>query len=665
MRIPHLLYAFSLAMALLLAPLPALATEGDSVDETMLMFVGEAEPVATVASRQPESPALAPALVNVVGREEIERMGYATLAELLADQPGFFFVPSGRGSAPYLRGLRDSVLFLYDGVPLTTDVTRNLAPLDQELSLAGVERVELVRGPGSVLWGPDAFAGVVNIVPSRGRQRPGPELALSAGSQPGQGASLNWGWVGGRSEAFALATGLRQRFSEPDYQAFAADGSAGTQTVQPSEFGELAGSFQHGDWLSLTGRWSDFRRRYTMRDAGGLSWAGEKEAPVNLLKATASRVVGPSHYALSGFVQQTDYRLQDGDVERSQTSRASELSLLWDRRLLSRGLVTAGASWRQSSVEDAVVQDGFLPDFLAPAGSFFVPVVQQEDFSNDLASLFAQFRHQWGGTEWWLGGRLDDHSQYSSTLSYSLGLNRPLAETLRLKASFGNAFRSPYSSQLFGTTPFEPESIETASVQLAWNPSPGRLLELTLFASRVEEHRAEDPYGGLSLPASRELRGLELAVSLPLAASLRASGSLALSEGGGDERFRALRYTIIRPDGSREELYEQWNEPLDQGPGWLVNLGLGWRLGPGRDLSLSARTWGEVEYSYASGSRSGSYSAPLLLDLSYRRPGFLAGRDSFVARLENLLDQEYRLPDLYGPAAGPPLTASLLWKVRF
>ncbi len=150
-----------------------LAEDVDSAEETMLMFVGESESVVTVASRHPESPTTAPAIVTVVGREEIELHGYRTLAELLNDQIGFYMAAGGRGTVPYLRGLRDSILFLYDGVPLATEVTKNFAVLDREISLDAIERIEIVRGAGSVLWGADAFSGVVNIVPKSGSSIPG------------------------------------------------------------------------------------------------------------------------------------------------------------------------------------------------------------------------------------------------------------------------------------------------------------------------------------------------------------------------------------------------------------------------------------------------------------------------------------------------------------
>ena len=666
-RLLNSVFSF-LLFTLLLLPLPsAFADEPEPADETMLMFVGETQPVVTVASRQPESPAAAPAMVTVIGREEIEAHGYQTLAELLAMQPGFFVAARGRGSAPYLRGLPDAVLFLYDGVPITTDVTKSLAPLDREISLVGVDRVEIVRGSGSVLWGPDAFAGVVNIVPLRGRQRPGVEAGVGAGSDRYRAATVTWGATQQQWDTFLAMAGDRVRFHTPGYLALQETGSLADETVASSTHAEVVGTANYGDWLHFTGRWSDFTHRYTMRNSdGSLVWPGEKEAPVNLLKATLSKISGPSHYSLTGFIQEINYRIIDADIERGQRNLVSHLELLWDHRLLSRGLLTAGASLRRNAVDGAVVRDGFLPDFLAPSAAFFVPRVEQEDFTNELGSLFAQFRYQWGDTEWWVGSRLDDHSQYRATHSYSLGFNRPLGDSLRLKGSYGTAFRSPYSSQLFDNLQFEPESIRTASAQLAWTPATGRELGLTLFESRLANHRTEDPYGGLSLPSERRVQGAELAGRFSLSRALEFSAGLTgLAAADGDEHFRVLRYSIIRPDGSQVSVFDQWDEPFDQGPRWLMNCALNWRIEPGHTLLLGARTGGRVEYSYEKGTVEGSYSQPLFLDLSYKRPGFIPGHDTLFLSLANLLNQDSTLPDIFGPTSGPPLRATVVWQYRF
>ena len=106
---------------------PATATTPPSLsdlDNTMLMFVGEDLDIVTVASRTPESPSSAPAVVRVVDHGDIETYGYQTLAQLLAGEPGFFMADQGMGAVPYLRGISSGILVLYDGVPLPTGGTR-------------------------------------------------------------------------------------------------------------------------------------------------------------------------------------------------------------------------------------------------------------------------------------------------------------------------------------------------------------------------------------------------------------------------------------------------------------------------------------------------------------------------------------------------------------
>ena len=160
------------------SPPPA---HGEATDDTMLMFVGEDLEVLSIASRREESARQAPAVAGVVTRDMMGDRGMFTLSDVLAQTPGFYMAQKEWGTRPYLRGIPDSVLFLYDTVPLQSDMSKSVHPLDDELSLAPVKRVEIIRGPGSVLWGADAFAGIVNIVPMTGKDLNGVEIGAFYG----------------------------------------------------------------------------------------------------------------------------------------------------------------------------------------------------------------------------------------------------------------------------------------------------------------------------------------------------------------------------------------------------------------------------------------------------------------------------------------------------
>jgi outer membrane receptor protein involved in Fe transport len=201
---------------------------------------------------------------------------------------------------------------------------------------------------------------------------------------------------------------------------------------------------------------------------------------------------------------------------------------------------------------------------------------------------------------------------------------------------------------------------------LAWTPSVSRSVELTLFHNSVNDHRAEDPYGGLSLPSDRKIYGIELAARTELADTVGLHGNLSLIGGNnGSEEYQVQKFCFVRPDGSTVCEYDQWDEPIDQGPGWLANLGLRWKIGSGHNLDVGLSAAGRFDYSYKKGEREGDYSQPLLVNLCYRRPGFLKGLDSLTLRVTNLFGSDYHQPDLYGPVKGAPLQASLLWQLGF
>lgn len=163
----------------LLAPFAVLAEEPVLLD-----------PVVVTATGQPVPESRTLAAVTVIGREEIERSQAADVAELLRFSAG---IDIGRSGGPgqitsaFIRGGESNhTLVLIDGVrmnPATSGggALQNIAP---EM----IERIEIVRGPRSTLYGSDAIAGVVNIITRSGSQ-PGVTAQLRAGADDTREAS--------------------------------------------------------------------------------------------------------------------------------------------------------------------------------------------------------------------------------------------------------------------------------------------------------------------------------------------------------------------------------------------------------------------------------------------------------------------------------------------
>jgi outer membrane receptor protein involved in Fe transport len=131
-----------------------------------------APPKVTAASKQLLSVDQAPASITVITREEIQAFGYQTLPEALRAVRGLFFTDDRiytyigiRGFAPP-GDLNTRILILYDGHPIN-DVWagQGFSARDLDVDLTEVDRIEVVRGPASLLFGTGAFFGVINVVP--------------------------------------------------------------------------------------------------------------------------------------------------------------------------------------------------------------------------------------------------------------------------------------------------------------------------------------------------------------------------------------------------------------------------------------------------------------------------------------------------------------------
>ncbi len=129
----------------------------------------QSAPTVTSVSKSKEPLAQAPATVVVISGEEIARRGYTDLEAVLRDLPGFDFSRrAGAGySNVYQRGYRSiettRTMLMIDGVE-DNDLASSTAWISRQFPLSNVERIEVVYGPASTMYGANAFAGVINVI---------------------------------------------------------------------------------------------------------------------------------------------------------------------------------------------------------------------------------------------------------------------------------------------------------------------------------------------------------------------------------------------------------------------------------------------------------------------------------------------------------------------
>jgi outer membrane receptor for ferrienterochelin and colicins len=167
-----------------------------SLEELMQMEI----PTVYGASKHEQKTTEAPSSVSVVTRDDIQKFGYRTLAELLNGVRGFYVTYDDSYHAIGVRGVNlpgdygGRMLIMVDGHRQNDPVFDTAASgMDFLLDMDLIERVEVIRGPGSSLYGNNAFFGVINVITRKGRDVNGAEIASSAGSFDAYSGRMSYG----------------------------------------------------------------------------------------------------------------------------------------------------------------------------------------------------------------------------------------------------------------------------------------------------------------------------------------------------------------------------------------------------------------------------------------------------------------------------------------
>ncbi|QHD50706.1 ligand-gated channel protein [Vreelandella aquamarina] len=534
----------------------------------------------------------APASISVISREELERGHYQNVTDALRDVPGVVVTGGGRGDNGNdisIRGMPSQyTLILVDGRPQSSRESRpnGDAGFEQDWlpPLQAIERIEVVRGPMSTLYGSDAIGGVINVITRKVADSWHGNIQLDTvlqeDSASGDSRQANF-YLSGPLVGERLGLQLYGRTSERDEDDI--------------EYGYEEKSLQ-----SLTARLSlaasdnhDFTAEAGITEQDRRSLVG-RSGPVDGCRGGCTDSIGEytnTHVAVthSGrfdwgtsetFVQRERSENQSRNIEITNiTAKTSALIPL------GMHMVTVGASWEEESLDDSSTNQ--ISDRQTIENSQWALFVEDEWMLTDARALTG-------------GLRLDDDDNYGSHLSPRLYSVWNMTPEWTLKGGVSTGYRSPNlreitpdwgqvsrGGNIYGNPDLEPETSLNKEIALLYGNDAGLNGSLTLFHNDFEDKITRiacptdicrdgandfgsDPTYRVNIDDA-VTQGVEASLGAPLTDTLALTASYTFTD-------------------SEQKSGEYAGEPLTQLPRHQVSATLDW------DVNARLSQWTKVTY---------------------------------------------------------------------
>jgi outer membrane receptor protein involved in Fe transport len=524
------------------------AAAGAPLDETGLMFMGEELYTVSIASRKAEPLRRAPAAVTVIQGEDLNR--YRTLADVLRHMPGFFVERNEVKDRIFLRGIPDSFLVLMDGVPFASDASTRDYPRGMDLSLEYIEKIEVIRGPGSALWGPDAFSGVVNLVTKKGEKLQGGQVSAEVGSDDTRGANMQCGYAKNGWDSYLFGSSSQSHGFEKDLP--------GSQRLD-DRYGEVYGKVSYKDIFEISGRYSKYRDYYT---EPSFLLEGQESKPISFVQATLNKSFAKSSVSLQGWYQFFN-SLEDYDPSRyRQQNNQFGAELKYDQTLFESNFATFGASFRyndgsRTKLRTNGEESTYFPSYYTRRYSLY-------------------FQDKWKLTdnlETTFGLRWDNHSIYERFFSPRFGINYLFLEYFDVKLLYGRAFRTPSLAVVIEQPGLKPEQIDSYEIELGYHYRNLFGIELNFFYNTLKDLIERNALGEISNKGSDRVKGFELSVTSSPVKNVSLYGNYSRLFGKRQKGASATTVTP-NPDDPNKTIENTIESFYSVAPDHIVNCGI-------------------------------------------------------------------------------------------
>jgi len=475
--------------------------------------------VVVTATRQDQRVDEVLSSVSVIEREQIERAGQSSIIDLLATQSGVQISTNGgpgSSSSVFIRGASSKhALLLIDGVRVGSATSGQ--PMLEAIPLGMIERIEILRGPASALYGSDALGGVIQVFTRKGREGFHPKLFVGYGSNDTKQASASIS--GGKDRLrYSITLGHEEtdginakrdpaHWFSPGYPAFSIPP---TTSYDPDHDG-----FRNR-YVSLSAS-IGFREKdevgINVYGSEGKNWYDAPRAlsaePFDSYLEKELNSIGV--YVRNELVEGWTSTLRVGQSQDQSEDRASALpadrfdttqkQFVWQNDIrLGNGMLLAAYEYTREEVESTA------------------------SYEKDRRSVDAVLLG-WGGSfgahSLQLNARHDDNSQFGEKTTGLLGYGYQISPEWSVRGSVGSAFKAPSFNDLYwprmGNPALQPEIALNRELAVAWDNGVHKI-DVTYFNNKVKglidwAEIRPDEYAPSNVGVAR-LEGVELAYAV-------------------------------------------------------------------------------------------------------------------------------------------------------
>ena len=425
--------------------------QNDTVEEVVVTATRIEIPASEVGSS-----------VTVIPGSQIEEQQKSTVLEVLRTVPGLNVVKRQGATSVFMRGAKsEHTLVLIDGIEMNDPISPGRAFDFSYLTVDNIERIEIIRGPQSTLYGSDAIGGVINIITKKGKGAPGGFVSAEAGSY--NTFSEKAGISGGSSLA-NYSLGISRLDTDGISAADKDDGNHEDDGLENTEVSARVG-ITPGDGFDL-----DVLLRWIDTDAdidnsggpGGDDPNYTTQTRQLYFRSQASLVLLDDLWEQKLGFSLTDYRREghnDTDADHlDDLSRDSYdgkiVKFDWQHNLYlhETNILTLGVE----TEEEKGGSDYYSESVWGPYSSTFAEETARTNgyYLQDRITL-------WDSLFTTLGARVDDHSRFGTQTTYRVTTAYRIRQTgTTIKGSYGTGFKAPTLYQLYsvyGDETLDPE----------------------------------------------------------------------------------------------------------------------------------------------------------------------------------------------------------------